>query len=139
MLAKDESDGMRPTRGSRDPQSLSMNLLDLTAQMPNLLPVHLQLTQLQDFRDDVMTQSEKVDDPDIRRTLETYFDPLSHTVDTFDERIGLISMSLIEIVRAGNYGLVVRLAKIVEAEERSDERVLALKEAQDTHQQLASR
>ncbi|TGZ81197.1 exocyst complex component Sec6 [Ascodesmis nigricans] len=112
---------------------------DLTAQMPNLLPIHLGLTQLRDFQDDVISQSEKLDDPDTRRTLETYFDPLAHTVDSFDERIGLISMSLIEIVRAGNHGLVVRLAKIVEAEERADERILALKEAQDNHQQLASR
>ncbi|KAI5806257.1 exocyst complex component Sec6-domain-containing protein [Geopyxis carbonaria] len=111
---------------------------ELTNPMPNLLPIHFALTQLQDFREDVMTQSENADN-DVRETLESYFAPLEHTIEAFDERIGLISMSLIDLVRAGNRSLVVRLAKIVEAEERSDERVIALKEAQDNHQHLAAR
>jgi exocyst complex component 3 len=107
--------------------------------MRNLLPIHYALTQLQDFRDDVMEQSEKSADSDVRKTLESYFAPLENTVDLFNERVGLIAMSLIDLVRAENRGLVVRLAKIIEAEERQDEKILALKEAQEAHEHLASK
>lgn len=106
--------------------------------MPNLLPVHHQITQIQNFRDEALYQSENLD-TDLRATLESYFSPLANTVDTFDERIGIISMNMIELVRAGNVGLVVRLAKIIDAEERQDEKVLALQAAQSSHQDLASR
>lgn len=105
--------------------------------MPNLLHIHYALTQVQDFREDVMAQSEKTDN-DVQATLQSYFSPLEQTVDIFDERIGLVAMSLIDLVRAGNPSLVVRLAKIIEAEERSDQRVLALQEAQESHQHLAA-
>ena len=106
--------------------------------MPNLLPIHFALTKLQDFRDDVMEQSSKADS-DVRETLQNYFSPLETTTDQFDERVGMIAMCLIDLVRAGNKGLVVRLAKVIEAEERADEKVVALREAQDTHQHLASK
>lgn len=107
--------------------------------MPNLLPIHFALTQLQDFRDDVMEQSDKVGDNDVRKTLESYFAPLDNTIELFNERIGLIAMSMVDLVRAENQGLVVRLAKIIEAEERADEKVLALKEAQESHQHLTQK
>lgn len=106
--------------------------------MPRLLPIHHQITQIQEFRDEALHQSEYLD-ADLRGTLESYFSPLANTVETFDERIGIISMNMIELVRAGNVGLVVRLAKVIDAEERSDEKVLALQAAQNTHQELASR
>lgn len=106
--------------------------------MPRLLPIHHQISQIQDFRDNALHQSESLD-PDLRATLESHFSPLLNTVETFDERIGIISMNMIELVRARNVGLVVRLAKIIDAEERSDEKVLALQAAQTSHQELASR
>ncbi|KAA8897087.1 exocyst complex component Sec6-domain-containing protein [Sphaerosporella brunnea] len=112
---------------------------ELTNPMRNLLPIHYALTQLQDFRDDVMEQSEQTADSDVRKTLESYFSPLENTIDLFNERVGLIAMSLIDLVRAENRGLVVRLAKIIEAEERADEKVVALKEAQEAHEHLASK
>ncbi|RPA88975.1 exocyst complex component Sec6 [Choiromyces venosus 120613-1] len=110
----------------------------LTNEMPNLLPVHFAIMQLQDFREDVMHQSERADN-DVKETLEIYFSPLENTVGMFDERVGIIAMSLIELVRAGNRSLVVRLAKIIDSEERSDEMVVALQEAQNNHQDLATR
>ncbi|KAF8420095.1 exocyst complex component Sec6-domain-containing protein [Tirmania nivea] len=111
---------------------------DIMNPMPRLLPVHHQITQIQDFRVDALHQSESLD-ADLRATLESYFSPLANTVETFDERIGIITMNMIELVRAGNVGLVVRLAKIIDAEERSDEKVLALQAAQSSYQELASR
>lgn len=113
-------------------------VLALGNEMPNLLPVHFAIMQLQDFKEDVMHQSERADN-DVKETLESYFSPLENTVGMFDERVGIIAMSLIELVRAGNRSLVVRLAKIIDSEERSDEKVLALQEAQNNHQDLATR
>lgn len=111
---------------------------ELTNPMPNLLATHHAITQLQDFREEVMEQSQRADAAD-RETLERYFEPLDTAVEQFDERIGLISMCLIDLVKAGNRSLVVRLAKIIDAEERADERVLAVREAQDTHHDLAAK
>ena len=111
---------------------------NLTNPMLNILPIHYALTQLRDFRDGMLDQGSKADS-DARETLQSYFAPLESTIDQFDERIGLVSMSLIDLVRSENRGLVVRLAKIIEAEERADEKVKALKEAQETHQQLATK
>jgi len=113
-------------------------IIELSNPMSNLLHIHYALTQLQDFRDDVMEQSAKADN-DVRATLQNHFAPLDSTVELFDERIGLVAMSLIELVRSDNRSLVVRLAKIIEAEERADERVLALREAHDAHQHLAAK
>lgn len=85
-----------------------------------------------------MNQAREADD-DVRKTLEDYFATMDNTLETFDERVGLIAMSLIDIVRAGNVSLVVRLAKIVEAEERNDEKILALKEAEESNPELAAK
>ncbi|KAL7275839.1 SNARE-binding exocyst subunit S6 [Rhizina undulata] len=111
---------------------------DETNQMHNLLSIHFAISHLQDFRDDIMHQSGRADN-DVRETLEGCFSSLENTVSLFDERIGIIAMNLIELVRVGNRSLVVRLAKIIDAEERSDEKVLALQEAQQTHRDLATR
>lgn len=106
--------------------------------MPNLLPIHHQLTEIQNFHDIALHQSERLDS-DMRSNLESHFAPLSNTVANFDERIGIISMNMIDLVRAGNVGLVVRLAKIIDAEERSDQKIEALQAAQSSHQDLATR
>merc|ERR1712093_509163 len=75
--------------------------------MPNLLAVHYELTQLRNIWDDAM------------------------------EQIGTIALNLINVLINGNNGLVVRLAVIIEAEERSDKRVKALQEALKDHKEMA--
>ncbi|KAA8565368.1 hypothetical protein EYC84_011077 [Monilinia fructicola] len=67
------------------------------------------------------------------------FARLDDTIDWFDEHIGKVAMNLIEVVVQGNSSLVVRLAVVIEAEEKSDKRVLALQEALKDHKEMAAR
>ncbi|TAQ83669.1 hypothetical protein B7494_g8006 [Chlorociboria aeruginascens] len=107
--------------------------------MPNLLPVHYELTQLRNIRDDAMEQILRADDTSLQSTLEDYFARLDETIDWFDEHVGTIALNLISVLVNGNNGLVVRLAVVIEAEEKSDKRVKALQEALKDHKEMAAR
>ena len=107
--------------------------------MPNLLAVHYELTQLRNVRDDAMEQILRADDQSLQSTLEDYFARLDDTIEWFDEHIALIALNVINVLINGNNGLVVRLAVIVEAEEKSDKRVAALQEALKDHKEMAVR
>lgn len=107
--------------------------------MANLLPCHYELTQLRNIRDDVMEQIQRAEDPSLESTLEDYFARLDDTIDWFDEHVDILAMNLINLVVSDNNGLVVRFAVVMEAEERSDRRVLALREALKDHEEIAAR
>ncbi|KAI1106800.1 exocyst complex component Sec6 [Jackrogersella minutella] len=107
--------------------------------MPNLLRVHYELTQLRNIRDDAMEQIQRADDPSLQSTLEDYFSRLDEAIDWFDEHVGLVALNMINLLIADNNSLVVRLAIIVEAEEKSDQRVEALQEALKDHKEMATR
>jgi exocyst complex component 3 len=107
--------------------------------MPNLLATHYELTQLRNIRDDAMDQIQRANDPSLAATLGDYFSRLDETIEWFDEHIGTIAMNLISVLVNGNNGLVVRLAVIIEAEEKSDRRVMALQEALRDHKEMATR
>lgn len=107
--------------------------------MPNLLPIHYELTQLRNIRDDAMEQIARADDTSLQSNLEAYFENLENVIEWFDEHVGTIALNLIELLRNDNEGPIVRLAIIIEAEEKSDEKVLALQEALKDHRDMATR
>lgn len=107
--------------------------------MPRLLSIHYELTQLRNIRDDAIEQISRADDPSLQSTLEDYFERLDSTIDWFDEHVGMVSMNLIQLVQSENNSLVVRFALIIEAEEKSDQRVLALQDALKDHKEMAAR
>ncbi|KIN02491.1 hypothetical protein OIDMADRAFT_159920 [Oidiodendron maius Zn] len=107
--------------------------------MPNLLAIHYELTQLRNIRDDAMDQIQRADDPSLANTLGDYFSRLDETIEWFDEHVGTIALNLINVLVNGNNGLVVRFAVIIEAEEKSDKRVQALQEALKDHKEMATR
>ncbi len=107
--------------------------------MPNLLPIHYELTQLRNIRDDAMEQIQRAEDTSLQSTLEDYFAKLDDTIDWFDEHVGNVALNLINILINGKNGLVVRLAVVIEAEEKSDKRVKALQEALKDHKEMAAR
>lgn len=107
--------------------------------MPNLLPIHYELTQLRNIRDDAMEQIQRAEDTSLQSTLEDYFERLDGAIDWFDEHVGLVATSLITLVTAENNNLVVRFALVIEAEEKSDQRVQALQDAMRDHKEIASR
>lgn len=106
---------------------------------PNLLRIHMQISRLRDFRDEAMDQIRKANDPSSEATLTEYFQGLDDVIDWFDDHLGTACMNLIPLVQEDNKSMVVRLAVIVMHEEKNDDTVKALQEAQKDHQDLASR
>lgn len=106
---------------------------------PNLLRIHMQISRLRDFRDEAMDQIRKANDGSSEATLTEYFQGLDDVIDWFDDHLGTACMNLIPLVQEDNKSMVVRLAVIVMHEEKNDDTVKALQEAQKDHQDLASR
>ncbi|KAI9797501.1 MAG: SNARE-binding exocyst subunit S6 [Candelina submexicana] len=119
-------------------QLLRQDYADMENQ-PNLLGIHLGLTQLRDIRDDAMDQIRRASDSSLEGTLQDYFTRLDDVIDWFDDHVGQACMNLIPLVTTNNHGLVVRLALVVAEEERNDKKVKALQDAQREYKQLASR
>ena len=106
---------------------------------PNLLNIHYGLTQLRDIRDDAMDQIKRASDASLENTLQDHFDRLEDVVNWFDEHIGQACMNLIPLVQAGNQSMVVRLAVVIDEEEKADKKVKTLQDAQREYKDLASR
>ena len=106
---------------------------------PNLLNVHYGLTQLRDIRDDAMEQIKKASDTSLENTLQNHFDRLDDVISWFDEHIGIACMNLIALVQEDNHSMVVRLAVVIEEEEKADNKIKALQDAQREYKDLTSR
>ena len=106
---------------------------------PNLLNVHYGLTQLRDIRDEAMDQIKRASDISLESTLQDYFIRLDEVVGIFDEHVGTACINLIPLVQSDNRSMVVRLALIIEEEEKSDMKVKAMQEAQKEYKELASK
>ncbi|KAF2668263.1 exocyst complex component Sec6 [Microthyrium microscopicum] len=115
---------------------------------PNLLAIHHELTKLRDVKDSAMDQVSRAGESaeelinNLRlatgATVQEYFGRLDQTVDRFDDHIGVTCMNLIGCVE-DNPGLVVRLALIIEEEEKSDKKARALQDARQEYRDLAGR
>ena len=116
---------------------------------PNLLAIHFGLTKLRDVRDIVMEQARSTGDScteminnlqlSTGATLQDYFLRLDDVIEWFDDHVGTACMQLIDLVTSNNTGLVVRLAIVIEEEEKSDKKAKALRDAQNEYKELASR
>lgn len=107
--------------------------------MPNLLASHYELTRLRNIRDNAMEQIARADDPSLQHTLEDYFTRQDEVVEWFDEHIGMIAQNIINILINGSTSMIVRFAIIVEEEEKSDRRTIAMQEAMKDHGDMAAR
>lgn len=117
---------------------LSRDDEDLENQ-PNLLPIHLTITRLREFRDEALDQILKSNDRSSERMLHELFSKLDHLIDWFDDHLTSICMNLIPLVQQDNRSIVVRLAAVIVSEEENDAKVLALQEAKKDHGDLVSR
>lgn len=116
---------------------------------PNLLAIHFGLTKLRDIRDVVMEQARSTGDScteminnlqlNSGATLQDYFIRLDDVIEWFDDHVGTACMQLIDLVTSDNTGLVVRLAIVIEEEEKRDKKAKALRDAQNEYKELASR
>ena len=106
---------------------------------PNLLNIHYGLTQLRDIRDEAMDQIKRASDTSMENHLANYFVRLDDVIDWFDDHFGQACLNLIPLLQAGNQGMIVRLALVIEEEEKSDRKVKAMQDAQREYKELATR
>jgi exocyst complex component 3 len=104
---------------------LSADQEDLLGPAPNLLPIHLQLTQLENFRNETMHQAKKAS-ADSRNKLTRRFERLSAVIDAFDEYIMELSRNILPLARAGHPEVIVKIVKIAELEGKEDEKVIVI-------------
>jgi exocyst complex component 3 len=72
-------------------------------------------------------------------TLRDYFNKLDDVVNWFDEHVGNACLNIIDLVQNERHGLVVRLALVIEDEEKKDKQAKALQDAQKELGSVASR
>jgi exocyst complex component 3 len=103
MLAIDQSDRVRPGA--------------------NLLPIHLQLTQLENFRNETMHQAKKAS-AESRNKLTRRFERLTGLIEAFNEYIVELSRNILFLARSGHLEVIVKIVKIAEVEGKEDEKVI---------------
>ncbi|PVI05929.1 exocyst complex component Sec6 [Periconia macrospinosa] len=119
------------------------------AEQPNLLEIHYGLTQLREVRSQAIRQIKASEDVSMELmdnltlesgvTVKDLFARLDEVIDWFDNHIGEACINLIDLVQTENNGMVVRLALVIEEEEKSDKKAQALQDAQREYKDLAAR
>ncbi|KAL3232922.1 Exocyst complex component SEC6 [Nakaseomyces bracarensis] len=93
---------------------------------PYLLQIHYLLTMIRNFQDQ-MTVMANVASDDAQRTCQKLFSRVPGLIDKFDQLLESLIYDIVEMIRAENFSLVVRLFKIIDVEEREDLRLEAVR------------
>ncbi|KAJ1549688.1 SNARE-binding exocyst subunit S6, partial [Cladochytrium tenue] len=86
----------------------------------NLLHVHYQLQQLEGFRN-VTLERARGAGSDVQASLQTLFKPLAALAAAFEAHLWDLARATLELVKTRQFSTIIRVTKIVEAEERADE------------------
>ncbi len=96
---------------------------DLLQPAANILPIHLQLTQLESFRNETMHLAKKAS-AESRNKLARRFERLTGVIEAFDEYIIELSRNILPLARSGHLEVIVKIVKIAEVEGKEDEKVV---------------
>ncbi|KAI8070483.1 exocyst complex component Sec6-domain-containing protein [Gongronella butleri] len=108
---------------------------DVFEPQSDLLYVHYHLFKLEEFRDETMHQAR--DSPhDVQITLKTYFRKVDVLSDDFTKHLWQLTRHMLALVEEGCGPTIVILVKILECEEHADDKALAVRQAQASHQDL---
>ena len=107
-------------------EMLAKDQNDLVHPGANLLPIHLQLTQLESFRNETMHQAKKAS-AESRNKLSRRFERLTGVIEAFNEYIVELSRNILLLARSGNLEVIVKIVKIAEVEGKEDEKVIFYK------------
>ncbi|KAG7886915.1 hypothetical protein KL936_004766 [Ogataea polymorpha] len=88
----------------------------------NLLLIHYELNRLRDFKDELMHLSE-ASRAGLRSIVVQSFLRLDDVVARFEHLLRLIVDNFVSIIGCSNFGLIVKLVKILEFEDREDLRL----------------
>ncbi|KAH3669359.1 hypothetical protein OGAPHI_001480 [Ogataea philodendri] len=87
-----------------------------------LLLIHYELNGLRDLKDE-LTQLSESSRAGLRNVVMQSFSRLDHVIAKFDHMLRLIVDNFVSIIGCSNFGLIVKLVKILEFEEREDLRL----------------
>lgn len=102
---------------------------DVLGPAPELLELHFQISKWETFRNETLHLA-GTSAPDTKQQLLDLLAPLEQLLDEFEAYIVDLFAHVLDLVRHGQPGVVVRLAKIMERETREDERTAAIRLAQ---------
>lgn len=108
------------TQISRIRSLLAADLSDITGQHNNILFVHYQLFELEAFRTNTLIKA-KNSTQDVLYTLQNYFKKVDILVRDFEDYLWEVARHCLELVKVGHSTAIVRMAKIIELEERADD------------------
>ncbi|AOA61313.1 Exocyst complex component [Komagataella phaffii CBS 7435] len=93
--------------------------IDIDSEVPNLLPIHFRLTELRDFSEK-LTELSTNSQQDTKQTIRKLNTLLEPAIEKFDSIVREISLGITESLRERNFSLIIRLAKVLDYEERED-------------------
>lgn len=100
--------------------------VDIDFEIPSLLEIHYKLNKLRDFQERLLLLSDSSNEDHkfiVKRVVSKIYD----VIKKFDKLLENIIIGLVESVKINNNSLVIRLAKIIDFEEREDIKIDALK------------
>ncbi|CAG8472560.1 9914_t:CDS:2 [Diversispora eburnea] len=105
----------------------------------NILYIHYQLFRLQEFRDSTMHQAKNSTQGDLIFTLEQYFQRLDELSNEFKEYLWSLTKGIMELAKNGQGAIIVSIVKVIEAEEKADERATRAEQARYSYSDLATK
>ncbi|AJR45428.1 Sec6p [Saccharomyces cerevisiae YJM1273] len=93
---------------------------------PHLLEIHFLLTSARDFQEQVVVMAKEATE-DAQRTVMKLFSRLSGIISKFDKLLDGLTYDIVEMARAEQISLAIRLFKIYDLEEREDLRIEAIR------------
>ncbi|VEU20031.1 DEKNAAC100546 [Brettanomyces naardenensis] len=96
-----------------------------TSSGDNLLLIHYQLTSLRDFRDQISLINVR-SSGDAQQVVERSFSRLDKLITHFDYILSLVIDAFVDIVGCENYGLIIKLVKVIQYEDNEDAKLQLL-------------
>lgn len=93
---------------------------------PFLIQIHFLLTKARDFEDQMKAMA-AVSTEDVKRDIQQIFGTVNELTRKFDNLLEQIIYDLLELVRAEQFSLIIRLFKIIDVEEREDLKIMAIR------------
>lgn len=123
---------------------LAADKADPLGPAPNLLIIHYHLMSLETFRNETVLQAKKAggspqESAEALQTLNFYFERLDELIKEFDQYYLGLARRLVDLARAGQAAVAVKIAKIAEVEGSKDEKAIAIKLVKKKGAELASK
>ncbi|KAI3628446.1 SEC6 [Malassezia furfur] len=107
-------------------QTLGEYQANLLGPAPELLSLHHRIMQWEAFRNETLHLAAGSSDV-VQQQLVQMLEPLETLLSSFETYLMLLCANILNLVRAGQQGVVVRLVAILERENREDEKTAAIR------------